>query len=514
MWWSKKEQPPPGSGAAEQSVGKSKKNGKRNRRNRKGADADDTSDGSSMCLAETHSGIEVHFPSGSKNGKTGAHVDRRGDKSYGIRDAPHIQTKGLNNGMGPFSSIDEVMAERRKVYRSQYAIQSWDSAAKSPLKQHHLESFVPRNHRVPLFGVTQTVNKPKISDSIALLRRFDVSSELRCLQEETSLLEVEITALKKDRSDIDNRSLRLAVRPETIMSMEVMYVDPSRRLIAEASSLSGKEKTTLQEKRGICLSVVIQNDKCRQAFLTKCGCKPAVVSQIDKKTRLPQPITLGPHSCRDGGAATTIQHISMLPDDSFFISRDNGKSFCQGRLPERLFRRVSSDKHTDTGQLLYVSTGPLGCYYAEFRSGDTVWGTASDSSEIDEFDSLCKEWSVSRVAFGPGIRIKDGTGRSHRASSWVVLSRDGRAAWKNVPSRLHHMLEDRMASQVAPIEVSLGHGDSYFVRFLDGTTDYCLPSHIASFIEKNKLDVTSISMHADMPNDFLIRHKLQKAMSV
>jgi len=268
------------------------------------------------------------------------------------------------------------------------------------------------------------------------------------------------------------------------------------------------ERTALQEKRGVCLTISLHNEPLREIFLSKCGCKPSIITR-DRHNKV---ITISPETCREGGAAATIQHISLVPTAahgaSFFISRDSGKAFYYSRLPDRLFRRLQSSKHRDASDLIYVSAGPLGCYYAEFRSGECWWGVAvDDDDDPQDFDTLCREWDIARVVFGPCCAVEDNEGRKYRAVSWIVISQDGRAAWKNLPSRLHQTLEGRMASEAAPAEVSLGYGGSYFVRFLDGTVDYCLPAHIADVIEKSRLPVTAVYMHPDLPLDYILRHR-------
>jgi hypothetical protein len=64
------------------------------------------------------------------------------------------------------------------------------------------------------------------------------------------------------------------------------------------------------------------------------------------------------------------------------------------------------------------------------------------------------------------------------------------------------------AAAPAPAEVSLGTVGSYFIRFLDGSGDYCLPAIVADTcesIEKGGGTITNIAMHGDS-RDFIIRH--------
>ena len=195
-------------------------------------------------------------------------------------------------------------------------------------------------------------------------------------------------------------------------------------------------------------------------------------------------------------------------NSSFFFSRDTGKSQTWGHISAKLYRRINqagSAGH-EISDIVYLSTGPHGCYYVEFRSGEVWWGNAVDDND---FLRILEEWDVYRVVFGPIEVFEDESGNSQIANSWIIIGRDGRAAWKNLPSRLHHRLESRLANWAAPAEVSLGPGDSYFVRFLDGSIDYCLPAEVArvcDHIERYGGSITEIALHPEISHDFLIRH--------
>jgi hypothetical protein len=54
----------------------------------------------------------------------------------------------------------------------------------------------------------------------------------------------------------------------------------------------------------------------------------------------------------------------------------------------------------------------------------------------------------------------------------------------------------------------LGYGDSYFVRFLDGSVDYNLPAHMAEAMEDAATrSPTSICLHPELPDDYIVRHR-------
>lgn len=300
--------------------------------------------------------------------------------------------------------------------------------------------------------------------------------------------------------------------------------------------LQPAERAAYQRLRGNSMTVNLNNPRTQEMFVQKCGGKLHHI----QRTRLFKDddsiITLTPNNCRPQGAATTLQQVNLMAMDGyptthsttlnnsnngFFVSRDAGKSASWGRIPNKLFRRMKEEGERQTtgtiGDLCYLSTGPQGCYYAEFQSGECWWGSAV---EDPEFHQILLSWDVYRVAFGPieSLVVEEDTddrgrresnGRMIASNSWIILSRDGRAAWKNLPSRLSNRLQDRLADRAAPVEVSLGPGDSYFVRFLDGSVDYCLPAKVARVcerIEKRGGSITNLCLHPNISHDFVIRH--------
>jgi len=111
---------------------------------------------------------------------------------------------------------------------------------------------------------------------------------------------------------------------------------------------------------------------------------------------------------------------------------------------------------------------------------------------MDTFD-------VQRVAFGPFTS----------APSWIIIGKNGKVAWRNLPCRLDMLLSKRTSSMSAPCEVSLGEHGSYFIRFLDGDIDYCLPAHIAASCQEilnQGADITNIALHPETSEAFVIRH--------
>lgn len=510
---------------------------------------------SMMHVAETVSGIEVSFSSDDN----------------ALRSLPDERNEGT------VVSLREQLYRRRKVHRAQYRVTESSTAtsiaALSKTASLSVDALVPSDlssgtHRVPLFA--KTLKKAKVKakpgkgsgalpvvnyhQALQLLQSHDVSDEAALLQEEVRNLATETHALGSDRTRLAQRSATLLASnqhhhskptpagaggptaPASSSSAEVQFWDVHRLLASEKVPSSGLERSRLQEQRGLCLTVSLHNPLAREAFLAKCGSTASFLrTAMQRSPDSPDGgvvVSIRPETCRDGGAASTIQHLSLLAGGmssneagGFFMSRDgsgggshqthhsspssHSKAYYWGHLPDRLFRRMKNaglDPKHHACDLLYLSTGPMGAYYAEFRSGECWWGSTAEDTE---FDSLCCEWDVSRVAFGACNTLVDSLGQKHHSTSWIVIGRDGRVAWKNLPSRLHNKLERRLASENAPAEVTLGPGGSYFIRFVDGAVDYCLPAVIARVcrsIEAKGLTITSISLHPELSHDFIVRH--------
>ena len=264
-------------------------------------------------------------------------------------------------------------------------------------------------------------------------------------------------------------------------------------------------------------------------------------------------------TCREGGAGTTIQHLSLFHRDiddanattqqhvsknnaaitgfsSFILSHDNGLTYHHGSLPQQLQRRMvqeqmkknnmkTANKSTTyyMDNIIYLATGPYGTYYVEFRNSEKWWGIITNNHDNhnknnnkieadheEEFNTICYDWDVHRVAFGP-CTIQQRSTVPSISLSWIIISKDGKVAWKNIPLRLHNYLSNRIASDSTPCEVSLGANGSYYIRFIDGTSDWSLPAKTAQECQNLILrgaTIRSISLHPDLSNDFIIRHSI------
>lgn len=380
------------------------------------------------------------------------------------------------------------------------------------------------DHRIPLFDI----RPPQLNydQALALLKGHEVKEEAQCLNDEIEYINKEIAALERDKMQVEqiwnsNRALgkesAVTNNSRTIDEFVETDFDINRQLLKSvgtnnAKGLPSSQVMKLQKQRGVCLTVSIENAKALESLLSKLG---------GKATTLPMSSVAGFHRPKStclvttlrpsnegrmlldensvgSGAACSIQQATLLSSSStegssFFLSTDTGNVHYYGKLPDRLFRRLKAnsasrhqnqtanstgtqnvfgignnhDPHQFVRDLFYLSTGPCGCYYAELRSGECWWGlTPAD----DELDAIFNEWDIYRIAFGPCVTL-DSTSAptsTNRATSWIVIARDGKAAWKNLPSRLHGMLSSRLANDPTPTEIALGCEGSYFVRFSDG----------------------------------------------
>jgi hypothetical protein len=423
-------------------------------------------------------------------------------------------------------------------------------------------------HRLPLLGHAPA--DMKFANAVALLQNCHTStavSETKAVQEELRHLTAEVDALQRDRAWMESTRSKwqlaaaasVASSPTTKSQQKQLLGSPSSSAVPKQhtattmewdanrlldtttmqADLTKAERQQLQAKRGVCFTVSIANAATREAFLTKCcGYKGSSSSSSALKNLLSKSsssspkngssissstVTVSPANSNSSSSIGTsnIRHVSLLennntgsnsgsnnkkspPASSFFLSRDSGTIFLQGRLPSKLYRRLQ-DNASSESDIHYLECGPLGSYYCEFRSGKIWWGSAV-ADDVD-FHSILSSWDVHRVFFGPVTTVCDSKNIPRMSSSWLIVSREGQVAWKNVPSRLHNQLERRLAHWAAPAEVMLGQGDSYFVRYLDGTVDYCLPASMArvcEHIEARGGQITSMTMAND--NDYIIRH--------
>ena len=536
----------------------------------------------------------------------------------GKRRNPTIPPCNISTTMSSLMSIQQQAATAmQKVYQAQFNVIKWNNKSNNNTAMRNSGTtyisetnssttnaknglpyigFHPRPHRIPLFSEEKKdCNESMLYDDMfSLLTNQPVIDEETLVRRELDSMDTELLLLEADRQEIeklarDHPESNFAING--ISSSALSNTNASDRSTFNsglypwnlhqqlfsgtntATSFSGvflskPERHQLQEQRGLNLTLQLQNPYAQEALMAKCGC----IQKMPYQTT----ITVGPHNCRDGGGASTIQHVQLVQASSstapsqplqgqnstaaIFLSRDAGPSYCSGErggLPDRLYGRLRAEGHQNASNILYLVTGPHDSYYTEFRSGECWWGCPDA-----DFGRLCQEWDVHRVAFGPAKELwdplpslvsgdayssspnsSDSSGsklgsrnrrkqRKHRKQdqaqkqqhakpaqncvvcfSWLIVCRDGRAAWKNLPARLHGQLSRRLASESAPVEFSLGPGDSYFVRWLDGTSDWQLSAAAAAACERlekhsggGRTAITSVALHHSAP-DFMVRHR-------
>ena len=473
-----------------------------------------------MSVSETSNGIEVSFP-GSQLAKS--------------------NHSNLDSHRNPVISLKDQIRQRQRVYKSQFSAVLSASTDIANAGAMNNSNWRPKGHRIPLLGITPA--DAAYTDTLHLLQTAPVVDEWTAVKQELVHLEKEISSLGRDRIFLQQNHLKENNNNSSSRQLENMQQhtelitwDVHKLLKDDALKLkllSVSERTKLQKQRGNSLTIHLSNTRTKEMFVHTCGGK----LHSNQKTSLfkndDSIITLMPSNCRSPhGAASTLLYLSLISDTKnsigdagLYFSRDDGESQSIGQIPNRLHRRLEKqggEGTTDIRYLSYLSTGSRGCYFAEFQSGECWWGSAVEDAD---FHNIMHSWNVYRVAFGPIESVKHDnqelqiptaqpsekkhSDKTISTNSWIILSYDGRAAWKNLPSRLSNKLEERLANRAAPVEVSLGPGDSYFVRFLDGSIDYCLPAKVARVcerIEQRGGTITNISLHPDISHDFVIRH--------
>lgn len=265
----------------------------------------------------------------------------------------------------------------------------------------------------------------------------------------------------------------------------------------------------IRRERGNGLALLLSDVNAKNSLIGRCYMSSLGKGNSDRILSTEGPSIIIPNGgigVRYFGVTGSKTNVDAPPEQdgdagtSYFIKFDTGKSFHRGMLPANLLDRLEREDR-DSRSLRYLSTGPpsadVNTYYAEFDDGECWWGTTpSQFQEDDELHQIFTNMDVHRVAFGLN-------------SSWIVISKDGEVVWKNIPQDLHDVMASRdSTSMAAPCDVSLGIGGSFFIRFLDGSIQYSLPSFVADVCErldpKSQL-VCNVSLNVNT-YDCLIRY--------
>jgi len=196
-------------------------------------------------------------------------------------------------------------------------------------------------------------------------------------------------------------------------------------------------------------------------------------------------------------------------DVSLFIGKDNGDSVWEKEIPPCLHNRISKSIDFNSDHIRYISMGPNDFYFVRFCTGDCWW----DFGQYDEdLHKILRNYDIYRLAFGPIIDSNiNVTSKSTFEMSWILSTFDGKVAWRNIPKRLEKLLTRRSKEMASISEISLGCEGAYFVKFLDGQLDYCLPALVEkdceSIIQKGGF-IANISLCANSSHDYIIRYSI------
>ncbi|KAL3937427.1 MAG: hypothetical protein SGARI_002129, partial [Bacillariaceae sp.] len=501
--------------------------------------------GNKNSLAAKSPRGKFSFNNGHKNKQRNKNrTEEARDPSVAEESVTSISAKVIE----PAISLQDQLRQRQRLYKNQFSTSAVAAPSTTIVKGSERSlspdastatSWRPSGqHRIPLCGVARD-GDVAYTGALQLLQSAPVTSEMAAVQQELAHLQGEIGALQQDRNFLEKRLDKVSNESSPV-SQGLSFGSVSTAVTASLSSgtasgvsmdwnlnailkddatkkelLDSSRRMALQRQRGNCLTIHIHDKKAQEMLIHKCGGKLHHIQRTRLFKKDDTIVTLSPSNCRPHGAASCVQDIVFLSADQtngFFLARDDGQSQSQGRIPNKLFHRMKLAEHHEVGDMQYLSMGPHGSYYSEFHSGECWWGLTAEDAELNR---VLQSLDVYRIAFG-SMEFLDEESHDNRDNtktiatcSWIVVARDGRVAWKNLPAALSQKLESRIANKCAPIEVSLGPGGSYFVRFLDGSVDYSLPAKVARVcdrIEKRGGLITNVCLHPEVSHDFIIRH--------
>ena len=358
-------------------------------------------------------------------------------------------------------------------------------------------------HRIPIVSRKSTqVQELSQKQKLRLLENYVVSDEETATKDELHRNLIEMRNLENERDNISrkiNFDVRLATNRCSIPECEAE--SDINKLLDQTNTehhLDWDFKLYLQRRRGFCFHASFDDPDCRETFSEVCGGNrnTKIVHHVLQECSQ-EPF----HVDKIAASAATITHVALTRGSvgtSFFVSKDDGRNYYDDGLPRRLIDRLKREriKSSGKGAIKYLVCGPKESYYVQLVSGQTLW---SISIEDEEFRNVMDTFDVQRVAFGS----------FNNGSSWIVVGQDGKVAWRNLPCRLNALLSKRTSAMAAPCEISLGEYGSYFIKFLDGDIDYSLPAHIAASCDeilKHGAEITSIALHPELSDAFVIRH--------
>ena len=344
--------------------------------------------------------------------------------------------------------------------------------------------------------------------------------------------------------------------------------DPDGDNVLDQFLISKQQKKTLERKRGVCLTVHISDETIQEAFKTEFADNATAIQESDAGGVSTAPSTsvrdmvdkystmaVSPESSptKIGGRMTknttltstasklitvigcrALRSISLTGSSpvqsdtadrnvGFWYIFDDNMASCAGTPPAKFAERLSrernmlSDGSFPVSNIEYMADGPLGSYFVRFASGEVWWGLGGKcASHREDFARVMKIIDVRRITFGPPCAKHIEGGAPLTVVPWIVVGSDGTAAWSSsLPPSLTRLLSDRPSDSAALVEVSLGAGGSYFVKFADGAFRCVVSSPLANVCRQIKAKgarITNIVLHPDS-YDYIIRHsKFRKAL--
>ena len=309
-------------------------------------------------------------------------------------------------------------------------------------------------HRVPT-----SANQPMeehFKNKLAILKSYVSTDEMETAGKELVNLWNEMKAIENDREIAKQKKIQNLPHTEDAKTQCALpvcnkswdinsYLDVVRTGTGNqkaSNHILGKDqRRRLQQSRGAFVHAGFRKKDDLKEFATKCGGNPNSC-QPHKSLQNCKAALFGIELI--SSTANTVRHLGIVNGEngpSFFVSKDDGRFHCgviDARLDERLKMIKSSSESSSfpQGAIRYLSCGPNKSYFAELVSGRTLW---SIGYHDDKFKTIVDECNVHRVAFGS----------SEHDSSWIVITKDGRVAWRNIPCRLHQLLQRRSTNQVS-----------------------------------------------------------------
>ena len=297
-------------------------------------------------------------------------------------------------------------------------------------------------HRIPI--KSNKITRTSFKDKLTMLRGYLVRSEEHTAQSELLNLWTEMKAIEKDRQqelqsecsvsdctqtwDIDSYLDGVSFKQDKAINASKCFVDKD-------------QCRALQQRRGAFVHVGFKNVQLLQNFARKCGGNP----KSCEPNKALEDCNLEMFGINlISSQATTVRHFAIAKRSAnkaaYFISKDDGRNHSEGCIPKRLAKRLKEEIPDDQQNIImnsirYLSLGPNKSYCASLVSGQTLWGIGY--GDLD-FQDIMDTFDVHRVVFGS----------FEQGASWIVLSKDGRIAWRNIPCRLHNLLKNRGFNQV------------------------------------------------------------------